>query len=203
MVAVLAPLAGLLLGFLDFVWIKFVPVPFGGLGNSMAVWAVAAFLLTYYRRRPMAPAVAGAVIMLVVAVPSYYVAASLIQHDDWSNLWAPSTLLWMGLAVVAGVVFGAGGVLARAAGTGVGHGTDRKESWLRLPALGLPAAVLIAEMVLRPDGISYVLVLVALALLITALVGRSWRDRALALAWALPLSVIGYLLMIGTAFGGL
>ncbi|MFG1605086.1 DUF6518 family protein [Actinoplanes sp. NPDC049265] len=191
MVAVFAPLAGLLLGFLDFVWIKFVPAPFGGLGNSIAVWAVAAFLLTYYRRWAMGPAIAGAVIMLVVAVPTYYVAATLIQNDDWSNIGAPSSVLWMGLGVVAGVVFGAGGVLARSPGR------------LRRPALGLPAAVLLAEIVLRPDGLAYTLVLIGLAVLITVLAGRTGRDRILALAWSVPLGALGYLLMITTAFRGL
>src|ERR1700745_3326118 len=44
---VITPLAGLLLGFGDFLWIKYVPFPVGGLGNSPAVWAVAAFLLTW------------------------------------------------------------------------------------------------------------------------------------------------------------
>lgn len=183
-----APIAGLLLGFLDFVWIKFVPFPFGGLGNSIAVWAVAAFLLTWSRRRPMGPSIAGAVVMLVVAVPAYYIAAALIQGDDWSNIWAVTSFLWMGLGVVAGVVFGAGGVLARSPGR------------LRLPALGLPAAVLVAEAILRPGDLAYVVVLALLALGVTVLVAPAWRDRALALAWAAPLSVAGYLLMIGTAF---
>jgi len=36
-VAVAAVVAGFLLGFLDFVWIKFVPYPFAELGNSSAV----------------------------------------------------------------------------------------------------------------------------------------------------------------------
>jgi uncharacterized protein DUF6518 len=191
MVAVVALVAGVLLGVLDFGWIMFVPAPFGGLGNSIAVWAVAAFLLTYYRRWTMGPAVAGAVIMLVVAVPSYYVAAALIQDDDWSNVWATTSVLWMWLGVVAGVVFGAGGVLARTPGR------------LRVPALGLPAAVLLAEVVLRPDGVAYTLVLIALAVLITVLVGRTGRDRVLALAWSVPLGALGYLLMVTTAFRGL
>lgn len=198
-VAVVAPVAGFLLGFLDFVWIKYVPAPFGGLGNSIAVWAVAAFLLTFGIRRPMGPAVAGAVVMLIVAVPSYYVAAALIQQDDWANIWAITSVLWMGLGVVAGAVFGAGGVLARSPGR------------LRVPALGLPAAVLLAEVIIQLRRIgdpsydtaeisAYALVLVALAVLITVLIGRTWRDRALALAYAIPLAAVGFLLMIATAF---
>ena len=188
--AVVAPVAGFLLGFLDFVWIKYVPFPFGGLGNSIAVWAVAAFLLTYYGRGSMARAAVGATVMLVVAVPSYYVAAALIQNDDWSNVWNVVAWLWAGLGVIAGVVFGVGGVVARRPGR------------LRLPALGLPAAVLVAEMLLRWGDAAYALVLTALAVAVTVAVGRTRRDRALALAWAVPLGVAGFVLMRATAFGG-
>src|SRR4051812_6795815 len=127
--AVVAPVGGVLLGFADFVWIKYVPSPLGELGNSIAVWAVAAFLLAFAGRWNLPRSVAAAVVLLVVAVPSYYVAAALIQHDDWSILHGRVTLLWMALGVVAGVVFGAGGVVARTPGR------------LRTPALGLPAAV--------------------------------------------------------------
>nr|MDT0656868.1 DUF6518 family protein [Micromonospora sp. DSM 115978] len=199
-VSVVAPVAGLLLGFLDFVWIRYLPSPVSGLGNSIAIWAVAAFLLTYCYRWPLGRATTAAAIMLVVAVPSYYVAAALIQGDDWSNIWAVTSWLWMALAVIAGVVFGAGGVLARMPGP------------LRLPSLGLPAAVLFAEMIinLRRIGspnyqtgelVGYAFVLAALAVAITVAVGRTWRDRALALACAVPLAGAGYLLMIATAFG--
>ena len=188
--AVVAPVAGFLLGFLDFVWIKYVPFPFGGLGNSIAVWAVATFLLTYYGRGSRARAAVGATVMLVVAVPSYYVAAALIQNDDWSNVWNVVAWLWAGLGVIAGVVFGVGGVVARRPGR------------LRLPALGLPAAVLVAEMLLRWGDAAYALVLTALAVAVTVAVGRTRRDRALALAWAVPLGVAGFVLMRATAFGG-
>jgi hypothetical protein len=187
---IIAPVAGFLLGFLDFVWIKFVPFPFGGLGNSIAVWAVAAFLLTFSRRWPLGRAVAAAVVMLVVAVPSYYAAAALIQDDDWSTIWAVPSLLWMLMGVIAGAVFGAGGVIARRPGR------------LRRPALGLPAAVLLAELARMAGELGYALVLAALAVLITVLVARTWRDRAVALAGAVPLAGVGYLLMRVTFFGG-
>ena len=189
-VSVTAPVAGLLLGFLDFVWIKYVPFPYGGLGNSVAVWAVAAFLLTYFSRWQMGRAAVAAVVMLVVAVPSYYVAAALIQDDDWSNAWNAVAWLWAGLGVIAGVVFGLGGVVARRPGP------------LRLPALGLPAAVLFAELLLRWGDAAYALVLTVLAGAVTVAAGRTWRDRALALAWAVPLGVAGFVLMRATAFGG-
>ncbi|MFY1620293.1 DUF6518 family protein [Micromonospora sp. WMMD736] len=198
-VSVIAPVAGLLLGFLDFVWIKFVPAHFGGLGNSIAVWAVAAFLLAFFLRWPAVRAVAAAVIMLLIAVPSYYIAAALIQHDDWSTVWGVAARQWMVLGVIAGLVFGFGGVVARQPGP------------LRRPALGLAAAVLFAEAILQlprigqpsyntADIVQYVLVLVALAVLSPLAVARTWPDRALALAYAVPVSGVGYLLMTATAF---
>lgn len=196
---VVAPLAGLLLGVLDFVWIKYVPSPFGGLGNSMAVWAVAAFLLTWSFRWSLPVGAAGAIVCLVVAVPSYYLAAALIQNDNWSNLFNTTSILWMGLGVVAGAVFGAAGVIARGSGR------------LQAVALGMPAAVLFAEAVINArrigdpsydttDQLEAVAVLVALGVLITLWVGGSWRRRALGLVFALPLTAIGYVLLSVTGF---
>lgn len=199
-VATLVPLvAGFLLGFLDFVWIKYLPSPVGDLGNSLATWAVAAFLLTYLRRWGLPAGIAAAVVCLVVAVPSYYLAAALIQGDAWSNLYNTTALVWMGFGVVAGVVFGGGGVLARTSGM------------LRLPALALPAAVLFAEGVVNLRRIgdpsygagtqaAYASLVFALGLLITVLVGRTWRDRLLALAWSVPLTAGGWLLLTLASF---
>ncbi|WP_229074977.1 DUF6518 family protein [Actinoplanes sp. DH11] len=198
-VAVVAPVAGLLLGVLDFVWIKYLPSPVADLGNSLAVWAVAAFLLTRLNPWRLPVAVAGAIACLVVAVPSYYLAAALIQNDDWSTLYNATALLWMGFGVVAGVVFGGGGVLARSPGR------------LRLPALALPAAVLFAEGLISllrlgdpnyetGDLLSYAALVIFLGLLATALLGRTWRDRLLALAWSVPLTAGGWLLLTITGF---
>ncbi|WP_250031479.1 DUF6518 family protein [Paractinoplanes maris] len=198
-VVVVAPVAGVLLGVLDFVWIKYVPSPFGGLGNSLAVWAVAAFLLTRGFRWSLPVGILGAIVCLVVAVPSYYLAATLIQNDDWSNLYNANSFLWMGFGVVAGVVFGGTGVLARTPGR------------LRPVALAMPAAVLFAEAVIAARRIgdpSYdttgqvgsVAVLVGLGVMITLLVGRSWAQRGLALLIALPLTAIGYVLLSVTGF---
>lgn len=50
--------------------------------------------------------------------------------------------------------------------------------------------------------VEYAAVLAVLAVVVTVLVGKTWRDRMLALAYAVPLSAAGYLLMVATAFGG-
>jgi hypothetical protein len=197
--AVVAPGAGFLLGFLDYVWIKYLPSPVGDLGNSLATWAVAAFLLTYLHRWRLLAGIGSAIVCLVVAVPSYYLAAALIQNDDWNNLYNTTALMWMGFGAVAGVVFGGGGVLARTSGM------------LRLPALALPAAVLFAEGVVKLRRISdpsygageqtaYASLVFVLGLLITMLVGRTWRDRLLALAWTVPLTAGGWLLLTLASF---
>jgi len=168
---VITPLAGLLLGVLDFLWIKYVPFPFGRLGNSPAVWAVAAFLLTWWSRWGRWASAAAGAAMLVIAVPAYYLAAFLIQHDDLSNAYNATAAVWIALGVAAGAVFGAGGYFARTPGR------------LRVVATFLPAAVLLAEAAIEAtrigqpsygtaDPIEYGVLLVALGLSVTVLVRR-------------------------------
>jgi hypothetical protein len=197
--AVAAPVGGLLLGVADFVWIKYVPSPFGALGNSLAVWAVAGFLFTYFSRWGWARGIAAAIVMLVVAVPSYYLAAAVIQHDDVSNMYDAVAVLWMGFAVIAGAVFGGAGIAARTPGR-----------WQTV-ALAMPAAVMVAEAALvarRIGDASYgteplwsALIDVALGVLITVLIARSWRQRLVALLLAVPLGVVGFGLLSVARFG--
>jgi hypothetical protein len=188
-VVIVAPLAGLLLGLLDFVWIKFVPFPFGALGNSMAVWAAAAFLLTRRVRRGLWASVAGGVAMLMPAVPAYYLAAWLIQHDELANVYASSALLWMAMAVLAGAVFGAGGYLSRTPGR------------LQRAASALPGAVLFAEAAIevrRTGEPSYgVAGPVQLAILLV-LLGIVVSRRSLPLT--VPLAALGFALFTITGF---
>ena len=192
--AVAAPVAGLLLGALDFVWIKYVPFPFGGLGNSLAVWAVAGFLFTYWGRWGWARGIAAAVVMLVVAVPSYYLASAVIQNDNFSNMYNTVALIWMGFAVIAGVVFGAAGIAAR-----------RPGRW-QLAASAMPAAVMVAEAALltsrgRVEPLWPALIDVALGVLLTVLVVDTWRRRLVALLLAVPLAVVGFALLSVARFG--
>ncbi|MEH0822597.1 MULTISPECIES: DUF6518 family protein [unclassified Micromonospora] len=202
-VALAAVLGGLLLGSLDFVWIKFVPFPLAELGNSTATWAVAAFLFGWWVRSGWLRAALGAAVLLVLAVPSYYLAATLIQGDDLAVLWAPTSLFWMVLGVLAGVVFGVGGVWARG------------EGWRPVVGLALPAAALFEEAARfarligdpnYPAGVAWnVAIDVALALLVVLLFGRSHRQRALTLAVALPLAAavfVGFAVAGSAAAGG-
>ncbi|GAA3344860.1 hypothetical protein GCM10020358_49790 [Amorphoplanes nipponensis] len=194
-----ALIGGVLLGVLDFVWIKYVPFPFGGLGNSLAVWAVAAFLFTYRGRWGWARGIAAAVVLLVVAVPSYHLAAALIQHDDVANMVDTVALLWMGCAVVAGVVFGGAGVAAR-----------RPGPW-QAAAAAMPAAVLVAEAALLARRIGDprygsepvwpALIDVALGVVVTVLVAGTGRRRVVALLLAVPLAAVGFALLSLARFG--
>jgi uncharacterized protein DUF6518 len=186
--AVVAVAGGLLLGGTDFLWIKFVPFPLGELGNSSAVWAVAAFFLGYGLRAGALRSAAAGAVLLVVAVAGYYLTAAAVQGDELAVLWAPSSVLWMGFGVVAGVVFGTGGTWAR--GTG----------WRRIVGTALPAAVLLAEAALlarrvgepRYHGAAWPALLdAALAVLIVLLLARTARHRLAALAASVPLAAIG------------
>ena len=187
-VALAALLGGLLLGSIDFIWIKTSPI-------LPATWATPARSGRSPRSSSAAGSVrvrcarVGAAVGLVVAVPSYYVTAALVQGDDWSVLWAPSSLLWMCFGVLAGVLFGVAGVWARAA------------DWRRVVGPALPAAVLFAEAGLEirrignpdygDDPIWDALIKIALGLLVLVVAGRTNRQRALALATALPLALAG------------
>lgn len=188
---------GILLGVLDFLWIKSVPYPFAELGNSTATWAVAAFAFGYWVRSGRLRPALGAAVLLVVAVPSYYLAATLVQGDALAVLWQPSSLLWMLFGVLAGVVFGIGGTWARRTG------------WRRIIGIALPAAVFLQEAARfarhandpnYPPGSGWnVAIDVALAVLIVALIGRASRQRVPALVAALPLAAI---IFFGFALAG-
>jgi hypothetical protein len=188
--AVGALVGGLLVGVLDFVWIKFVPFPLGDLGNSSAVWAVAAFAFGYWLRSGWLRAALGAAVLLVIAVPSYYLAAVLIQHDDWDSIWAPSSWLWMAFGVLAGVVFGIAGVWAHATG------------WRRAVGVALPGAVLFAEAVTLARRIgdpNYgaktiwpAVIETLLGVLVITLLTRGLRLRLTSFALAVPLALLGW-----------
>nr|WP_030504055.1 DUF6518 family protein [Micromonospora purpureochromogenes] len=187
-VALVVPVAGFLLGFLDFVWIKWVPYPFAELGNSTATWAVAAFALGWWIRSGAVRAAVAASVLLIVAVPSYYLAATLLQGDDLAVIWSPTSIVWMAFGVVAGVVFGVAGIWARTDG------------WRRVVGTALPVAVFVEE-ALRfalksgsyPGAWWNVAIDLGLAALLVVLIGRSVRVRLLAAAVALPVAAIGAL----------
>ncbi|MEV4704580.1 DUF6518 family protein [Actinoplanes sp. NPDC049316] len=106
-------LCGVALGIVDFAAQKLLPYPWANLANSSAVWAVLAFAMAYALRGSVLRSVVGAIVMLVVAVPAYYLTATAVQDDALSNVWATTALLWMFFGVLAGAVFGVAAAWAR------------------------------------------------------------------------------------------
>jgi len=176
--------AGVALGAVDFALQKVLPYPWANLANSAAVWAVAAFALGYWLRTGALRAAIAASVLLVVAVPVYYVTATLVQNDDIANVWAPVSLVWMAFGVLAGVVFGIAGVWARGAG------------WHRIVGAALPGAVLLAEaarLFRRGDDARWTaLIELALGVLVIAMAARTARQRGASLAVAVPLAALGF-----------
>ncbi|MEH1129141.1 DUF6518 family protein [Micromonospora sp. CPCC 206061] len=194
-VAVWSVVAGVLLGSADFMWIKYLPSPWGDLGNSPAIWAVAAFWLGYWVRAGWVRAATAGAAMLVLAVPTYYLTATVVQQDDVRMIWQAAAQIWMLFGVLAGVIFGMAGTWPMLSG------------YRALVGTALPGAVLWGEAaVLLYRGQSGDLWTAALeAALGTAvimIVGRSARQRMTALAMAVPLAIVGFLAYYVVGIGG-
>jgi hypothetical protein len=190
LVAVVTILAGVLLGAVDLLLQKSLPYPWADLANSSAVWAVAAFGLGAWVRAPWWRSALAGVVLLVLAVPAYYLTATLVQNDNLSNAWAPTSMLWMLFGVPAGFLFGLAGAFASAAG------------WRGVFAAALPGAVLFAEalLILRRDAFQWTAVIeLTLGVLVIVLVARTARNRITALLAALPLALLG---LAGFLLGG-
>jgi hypothetical protein len=144
---------------------------------------VAAFGLGTWVRAPWWRAAVAGVVLLVLAVPAYYLTATLVQNDDLANAWSTTSLLWMFFGVLAGALFGAAGAFASAAG------------WRGVVAGALPGAVLFAEalVIIRRDGFQWTAIIEpALGVLVILAVARTTRTRLTALVAALPLALIGF-----------
>ncbi len=186
---------GLLLGAVDFALQKVLPYPWADLANSAAVWSVAAFGMGLWVRFPWWRSALAAAVLLVLGVPAYYLTAWRWQHDNLSNIWATSSLIWMFLGLLAGVVFGVAGAFATATG------------WRGMVAVALPGAVLFAEALVllrrlprRTDNMWTAVIELILGLLIIALVARGNRQRVAALAAAIPLAALGFAAFLLSGF---
>jgi hypothetical protein len=205
---VIAIAGGLLLGAADLRAQRVLPYPWASLANSSAVWAVGAFgagALAAGGSRDgsgrLRPALAG-LIVLLVAVESYYAAAALWLGDAWSDLWLPATLVWLLFAVIAGLVFGTAG--------GWSRGEDTRK---RIIGAAFPGAVLFAEagvLVYRGGGgdagyrassLQTAAIEAVAGLFLIPIAGRTLRQRLSALASSVPLTVIGFGLFLVAGFG--
>ncbi|BCJ38822.1 hypothetical protein Athai_63250 [Actinocatenispora thailandica] len=177
-----AALAGLLLGAVDLAGQLLLPYPWANLANSPAVWAAAAFALGAWVRGGPTRAVPAGIVLLLVAVEGYYVAATLVLGDDLANLWSPATVVWLAAAVLAGLVFGPAGAAWRA---------DRW--WPATVAVALLGAVFVAEAgrEFRAGHVPTGTMLTVLGLALVLLLGRSARQRLVALAVLVPIAALG------------
>jgi Family of unknown function (DUF6518) len=175
------------LGAVDFAAQKILPYPWANLANSIAVWAVAAFGMGLWVRSPWWRSALAAAVLLVLAVPVYYLTAWAWQHDDLANVRAAMSVTWMVFGLLAGVVFGIAGAFATATG------------WRGMVAVALPGAVLFAEALLlvrrvpRSAGdVWTVVVELVVGVLVIGLVARGTRQRVAALIAAVPLTALGF-----------
>jgi uncharacterized membrane protein YeaQ/YmgE (transglycosylase-associated protein family) len=178
-------LGGLLLGAVDLLLQRTLPYPWADLANSPAVWAVLAYALGLWVRAPWWRAAAAGMGLLLLATPSYYLAATLTLHDDLANLWATPTLVWMFFGLLAGFVFGTAGAFATSSG------------WHGAVAVAMPGAVLFAEAVLNllratPDDRWTALIKAVLGVVVIGALGRGRRQRLTALAFSIPLAALGF-----------
>jgi hypothetical protein len=196
--SVLVPVVvGLLLGPVDLLLQHLLPYPFANLANSPATWALVAFGVGWSDRirGRWWPAVAGT-LTLLLAVEGYYATAVLTLGDDTATLTNRTALLWLVLAVGAGVAFGTAGAWARSGhpwrgplGTAAAVGVLLTEAWLdlaRVAGAGDDASY-------RHDLVQTSLVLLVLAVVAAVLGGRSARQRIVGSVLALPLALVGAL----------
>lgn len=199
----MAVVGGVLLGAVDLFAQRTLPYPWANLANSSAVWACGAFGIgVWVRAGRWWPGIAG-VVLLLVAVETYYVTATLVQHDDLSNLWTPSTLIWLSFGVLAGAVFGTAGAWSRG-----------RHRWLRVVGVALPGAVLLAEAAVLAyrggstggahgaDRLQTAAIEAALGILLALVIGRSARQRLEGLAVSVPLALVAFGGFVAAGFGG-
>jgi hypothetical protein len=184
-----AVVVGVLFGVVDLIGQLELPAPWFEIANSMAVWAVAAFLFGRAVRTGIGTAAVSGALMLTVAVETYYLAAALALDDSIDNLTSRSTVIWMVLGVLAGAAFGAAGAVTR-----------RSETLYAAPAAALGASVLFAEAITMRDGWS-VLIDVLLGVLVLAVSVSGTKRWLLACAASVPLTAFVVFLFDALGFG--
>jgi len=193
----IAVVVGLVLGPVDLLLQRVLPYPFANLANSPAVWALVAFAVGWSGRvRGRWWPVVAATIAMLLAVESYYLAAVLALGDDVSTMTNSAALLWLALAVGAGVVFGTAGSWARSAhpwrgpvGTAAAVGVLLAEAAFKLTLSWGPSA----DEAYRHDAIQTAVLLVLLAAVTGVVAGRSATQRLVGSLLALGLALVGAL----------
>lgn len=195
---------GVLLGVVDLLLQRSLPYPWANLANSSAVWAVGAFGIGWWLRADWRRSAAAGIVLLVVAVEAYYLAAVILMNDSVQNLSSPTTMAWLFFGVLAGALFGAAGGLSR-------HGQTR----LRAIPMAVPGAVLLAEAAMlvnrsaepgrgsryRADNLQTAVIEAVLGVTLILLVARTKRVRLQAIAAATALALLGFVAYTIAGFG--
>ncbi|MFJ6016126.1 DUF6518 family protein [Streptomyces sp. NPDC092952] len=179
-----ACVGGILLGVLTNLLQGWLPGAWNQIVNSGGVWSVAAFAAgaLVARKTGLSTAVVAGLLAESGLVVGYYGYAE-VGRDGMGSLFAP--LVWLGMAFIAGPLFGAAGFGWR--------GTSPRHRVIGLAALAG---------VFGTEGIHYAWVLhyapqawacLALLVLVPLLMGRTHRERVLTLLTALPFSLLAYL----------
>lgn len=129
---ILAIILGLVVGVLTVVGQKYLPMNLNFLANSGAVWLIPAFLLSYFEKENRMQAIATTIVCLLGCVYGYYIFEAVLNHHAFTL--ARGTLLWSGVALIAGAVFGLGAFLA-----------NQENSKLKYFGMNLLPAVFTAE----------------------------------------------------------
>ncbi|MBP3459812.1 MAG: hypothetical protein J6K58_11450 [Lachnospiraceae bacterium] len=129
---ILAIILGLVVGVLTLVGQKYLPMNLNFLANSGAVWLIPAFLLSYFEKGNRLQAIATSIVCLLGCVYGYYIFEAVLNHHAFTL--ARGTLLWSGVALIAGAVFGSGAFFA-----------NQENSKLKYFGMNLLPAVFTAE----------------------------------------------------------
>ncbi|MFF0747173.1 DUF6518 family protein [Streptomyces sp. NPDC004111] len=177
---------GILLGILTNLAQGWLPGAANQIANSGAVWSIAAFAAgALLARKVSLPAAAVAGLLAESGLVVGYYGYAEFGRDGMGSLFAP--LVWVGMACVAGPLFGVAGAWWR--------GSSSRRRVVGLAAL---AGVFGMEGIHYAWGLQYpteawscftVLVLVPL------LLSRTHKERALTLLTALPFSLFAYLVV--------
>ncbi|GAA3919495.1 DUF6518 family protein [Actinoplanes auranticolor] len=195
---------GILLGVVDLLLQRSLPYPWANLANSSAVWALGAFGIGWWLRAGWWRSALAGIVLLVVAVEAYYLAAVVLMNDDAQNFWSLTAMMWLFLGVIAGALFGAAGGL-----------TCDARPWLRVVAVAMPGAVLLAEAAMlvnrsdnpgggphyRTDSLQTAAIEAVLGIILILLVAPTHRVRLQALAAATALAAIGFAGFTVAGFG--
>ena len=139
--------------------------------------------------------------MLVVAVESYYLTATLVQHDSLDNL---NSAVHADLAAVRGPrgrcvrrgrqLAATGALLLRPLGVAIGGSVLIAEAFVYLYRSSVAGSN-------RTDDRQTALIEAILGLLIVFILARTKRRRVIAYGLCVPLSGLGFLAFLAAGFG--